>query len=161
MICRQCGQDHPADAMEPAFGRPDFIARMPADRRARDVLEHEDLCSTRDQRFFLRVVLPLPVHGRAKNYCIGLWVEIRKDACDRILELWSAPDQGKEPPFEGWIANDIPFAPSMLGLPVRLQLMNPPGRAQAILQPCGHPLFAEQTEGISMHRMHEYGALCA
>lgn len=161
MICSQCGKNHPADAMEPAFRRPDLIANMDPRRRAREVQENDDLCIVGGTRYFLRVVLPLPVIGRDKDYAIGLWVEIEKAARDRILELWSAPDQGDEPPFEGRIANDIPFEPSMLGLPVRLQLMNPPGRAQAFMQPCGHPLFEEQTKGISMHRLHEYAALCA
>lgn len=161
MICPQCGQAHSADELELAFRRPDVIAAMDPQQREQTVQESDDICAIQSLRYFVRAVLPLPVATRERRYAIGLWVEVDEPACRRIVELWSDPGQSAEPPFDGRIANSIPTLPSTLDLAVQLRLTGPTTRPEAYLQAQDHPLFAEQSQGISPHRAHEYSVLSA
>jgi len=159
MICHQCGKAHSIDEIELSYRRPDEIANMPADQRERLVKEDDDLCAISGQRFFARAVLPLPVAGREEPYNIGLWVEVEKSSFKRLIELWSIPDQDSIPPFTATLANDIAMQPSTIGLAVELYLTGTTTRPRILLRSTGHPLFDEQSKGISAHRAHEYTAL--
>lgn len=159
MICHQCGKEHSIDEMELSFRRPDDAANLTPEERERLVKENDDLCIIAGKRFFIRSVLPLIVETRERAYNIGLWVEVEKSAYDRINELWVDPEQNKEPPFEALIGNSIPTLPETIGMPAMLQLTGPTSRPEVFISTSAHPLFIEQTEGITEHRAHEYSSL--
>ena len=159
MSCECCGREHPFDELELTFRRPDDIFARSDEERARDVRESDDTCRTRDGRWFVRGVLPLPVSGRDVPYNIGLWVEVEEAAYDRIIELWDDPDQADEPPLPARIANHIPMLPETLGLEAALRLTGPKSRPNVFVALPGHPLHDEQTGGITVHRAFEYTAL--
>jgi hypothetical protein len=156
MRCAQCGKEHPLETMELTFRRPDVIAALTAEQRALEVRESDDLCQMREGRWFVRGVLPLPVHERDHPYRIGLWVEVDEDAFQRIRELWDDPDQADEPAMAATIANAIPTLPATLGLAAALRLTGPTTRPDVFVADGAHPLFAEQAGGIPFHRAFEY-----
>lgn len=156
MICRQCGQEHSIDEIELTFARPDDIAKMDELKRRMQVQEDDDLCVITSGRCFVRAVLPIPVEARDEPYNIGIWVEVERQAFRRILDLWSDPLQTDEPPIGGTIANEISMLPGTLGLSVTMHLTGPTTRPNVYLLPSEHPLFAEQSCGVSAHRAHEY-----
>jgi hypothetical protein len=91
--CSQYGKIHARSELELTFKRPDVIASLPEGDRRSDVKESEDLCSLRSERFFIRAVLPLPVEEWKSPYRIGIWVEVQRNAFDRVLQLWEDPAQ--------------------------------------------------------------------
>jgi len=147
--------------MELTFRRPDDVAALSAEERKRTVQENANLCVVEGERFFIRALLPLPVNGRELSYNIGLWVEVDESAFNRVYELWSDPDQESEPPFAARVANAIPTLPSSVGLEAALHLTGPKTRPEVLLRRVAHPLFLEQSNGISAHRAHEYTSLFA
>lgn len=159
--CEQCGVDHPMDALELSFRRPDDIAALtPVERSAR-VQENSDLAVLDGERFFVRAVLPLPVHGRSRPYNIGIWVELDQPSFERIYALWDEVDQTAEPPFQVRLGNEIPLLPVTLGVAAELQLVSATLRPTVRLASPEHVLAVEQSRGITAHRAHEYSALFA
>jgi hypothetical protein len=154
--CAQCGKEHPRSMLERSFKRPDVVHAMPKDERKANVHETDDQCRIKNERFFVRGVIPLTVAGRDRAYAIGAWVEIDETVYRRIAELWDDPNQATEPPFPATIANSIRSLPETLGLPVSLKLTGPTTRPHILVPPCKHPLHREQCAGITEHRAHEY-----
>lgn len=159
MICTTCGQEHSLEEMELTFRRPDEVAKLSVDDRARLVQENDDLCVIDGKRFFVRALLPLPVQSRQSPYRIGLWVEVAEAAFSRVYQLWDSSEQVLEPPFSAEIANDIPTNIGSLGLQAELRLTGPTSRPDVFLKPSQHRLYVEQTRGIDEHRAFEYSAL--
>jgi len=155
-MCSMCGKVHPRNELEMSFRRPDVVAAFPEEQRKTDVKESDDLCVIKWERFFVRAVLPLLVKEWDGPYRIGVWVEVEKNAFDRIRDLWKDPAQGKAPPFLARIANEIPLLPHTNELPVLLQLTSPTDRADVIVPESEHPLHREQRLGITAHRANEY-----
>jgi len=156
MLCAQCGKEHPVSEMELTFRRPDVVAAL--DRRELEarVQENRNFCVMDGERFFVRVLLPLPVQGHEQSYCIGLWAEVDRPAFDRIYDLWETPDRGDEPPMNARLANEVPFAEGSLGMNADLQMMGGDSRPCVYLRPSQNPLYGEQQSGISTHRAYEY-----
>ncbi len=147
--------------MELTFRRPDDAANLTQEERERTVKENSDLCIIAGKRFFIRGVLPLKVEARELEYNVGLWVEVEQAAFQRIYDLWDEPEQDSEAPFAARIGNSIPTLPGTIGLSAKLQLTGPTSRPKVFVAPSSHPLYTEQTEGISAHRAHEYSSLAA
>ena len=55
----------------------------------------------------------------------------------------------------------IPSLPLTLGLQVAMRLTGPTTRPEFHLADAGHPIYREQTVGITAHRIHEYNAFFA
>jgi hypothetical protein len=161
MKCAQCGEEHAVEDMELTFLRPDDAASLTKEERALKVQESSDMCVIEGKRFFVRILLPLPVMDNERPYNIGLWVEVQQPAFERIYELWSEPNQASEPPFPATIANTIPTLPETIGLSSYLKLTGPSTRPSIVLTCEEHPLYVEQQSGITAHRAYEYSALFA
>jgi len=152
----KCGEEHPPDVTELVFLRPDAAASLSEDERKAMVQENADLFIINGKRFFIRAVLPLPVAERVTPYHIGLWVEVNQKDFERVYELWESPLQHLEPPVAATLANDIPLVPTTLGLAADLRLTGSSSRPEVIVQPCTHPLYVEQNDGIDAHRLSDY-----
>jgi hypothetical protein len=145
--------------MELTFRRPDDVAKLSVDERARLVRENDDLCIIDGKRFFVRSLLPLPVESREVPYCIGIWGEVTQAAFKQIYDLWDSNEQVHEPPFAAEIANEIPTVGGSLGLRAKLRLTGPTTRPDVFIEPSQHRLYVEQARGIDEHRASEYSAL--
>jgi hypothetical protein len=154
--CEQCGKEHPRNALELIYKRPDDIHEMPVEQREQDVKETDDQCRTRDGRYFIRGVIPLNVEGREQPYRIGAWAEVDKQTYVRVSELWDDPDQAREPPLPARLANNIFSQRPTLNMPVNLQLTGATSRPDILIPECAHPLHREQCLGITEHRVYEY-----
>lgn len=156
--CQQCGAVHALDELELSFARPDAVFELSGDERKRDVQESSDLCVVRGEHYFVRAILPLPVHGSDIPYRLGVWVETSQVAYKRICELWRDEDQALEPPFEVTLANGIPTVPETRGLAALLHLTGPKTRPDVFIATSNHPMAEQQREGISAHRAYQYTA---
>jgi hypothetical protein len=157
VTCLTCGKVHPLTESELVFGLPDEIFALSKEDRSARCHISDDICALDQQRFFVRGLLPLPVHGRAQVYRVGLWAEISAEVFRRILALWSDPAQSDEPRLPGILANQLPLIEeASAGLPVLIQLTGPKMRPEFYVQSVDHPLHTEQTNGIDEHRALEY-----
>ena len=80
---------------------------------------------------------------------------------DRIYELWEDPAQSKEPSFAVALANEVPFSAGSLGLRASLKMVGNESRPWIHLSPSSNSLYAEQQNGVSEHRIHEFTSLFA
>lgn len=159
--CSRCGEEHDLSGMEPTFDYPDAYLAVPEHERAERAYVGEDDCRIRDadrgRRYFLRMLLPVPVRGESDDCCWGVWVEVNEDAFARATELWSDPAQSREPPFPGLLGNSLEEYPETLGLPGVVQLTGPSTRPRFTLAPeLDHPLAAEQRDGVYPERVLEW-----
>lgn len=116
----------------------------------------KDMCALDRSRFFIRGLLPLPVHGRDRPYRIGLWAEVDEPTFGQILRLWKDPAQADTPLLPGTLTNDVPLVPPTAGLPIGLRLTGPKTRPEFFIANTEHPLALEQRCGIDPHRALEY-----
>ena len=157
VTCSTCGKVHSLADSELVFGLPDEIFALSKEERSSRCCLGDDICALDQQRFFVRGLLPLPVHGRAQAYRIGLWAEISVEVFRRIHALWSDPAQSEEPRLPGILANQLPLNEETSSrLPILIQLTGPKTRPEFYVQRVDHPLYAEQTRGIDEHRALEY-----
>lgn len=160
--CSRCGVEHDLSEVEPSYRRPDEWYAVPEDEREYRVWDGKDACGIRslddsERRFFLRVGLPMPVHGEAIPCNWGLWVEVSERAFYRVRELWYEPSQASEPPFEGWVANALAGYESTLGLRGEVTLTGPKSVPSFRLAPdSDHLLAREQREGVWPERVLDW-----
>jgi hypothetical protein len=156
VVCSVCGQTHRKSESELFFQRPDVIQALAGNDREKRCKSTSDAWMLDGERFFLRGLLPLPIRGESRRYCIGVWAEVSRDVFARVNELWTEPVQSAEPRMPALLANALPLGPGSLGLFVVIQLTGPKTRPEYYLEATEHPLYSEQARGIDSHRALEY-----
>jgi hypothetical protein len=160
--CSKCGAEH--EVLDPTFRRPEPYVRLDPECQEAHAKANDDVCRItlpdRPARYFVRGVLPVEVRDRPQDLWWGLWAEVSESAFRRVVELWSAPDQASEPPFQGTLANVIPSYPNCLGLPLSVQLTGASSRPEfRFTAAAQHPFAAECLAGVDSHRAAEWSAL--
>jgi hypothetical protein len=164
--CAGCGKSHDLSDLEPSFSRPTAYFGLPEDERSERTMNTAGLCAIRGEgtdpdRFFVRVLLPVPIRGESRKFCWGIWAEV--DEADFIVvdDNFENPAQAELPPFRGRLANEIPFMPegaaTTLGLQGMIQLTSPQEYPEFVLDEfSAHPFVLEQREGVFAERLLEY-----
>ena len=162
MRCATCGADHDWDGMEPSFERPDAYWAVPEAERPQRTLVGKSDCRIRDladtvRRYFLRVMVPIPIRGEARICNWGLWVEVSAPDFKTAWDRWDDTDQAGEPPFPGILANRIGGYPETVGLPGLVQLTGPTTAPDfRFKENLDHPFAREQREGVFAERRLEW-----
>ena len=158
--CPCCGKLVPGNDIELSYIRPDDLARLDQCEIDEHCQFSEDYYIYTNQYFFLRCVLPLPVNGRDREYCIGVWVQLSEDNFSTVWELWDDVNQQNNPPLKGLLANNVHLNSGCIGSDVLIRLVSPDERPriEVLNEKCS--LFLEQHSGISIHRVSEYSDLC-
>jgi hypothetical protein len=140
--------------MDIAFAKPaDYFAVPEPERKRRCVLT-SDWCVIDERCFYIRGVLYVPVTDSAQQFGWGLWARVSKPAFQRYYELYSA-DASDEPPFRGRLCGEHPGYEGLDGLEIKVQLRKASERPTFTMIRCGHLLYQEQQNGITLHRVHE------
>lgn len=157
--CQQCGREHNDINTQIGFGKLDAYFEVPESEREKRVFVNSDVCDIDRERFFVRGVLQVPVHGH-DHFGWGIWVEMKPSDFIRYLELYEDPDQANEPPFHGQIATAIPaYRETTLGIPVVVQLTGPTARPLLFIQNgVDHLLAREQSSGVDVDRLDDFRA---
>lgn len=148
--------------MEPSFGRPDAYWAVPEAERAQRTLCGKSDCRIRDladthRRYFLRVMLPIPVYGEGRPCNWGIWVEVNASDFETAWARWEDPDQVNEPPFPGVLANSVGGYPETVGIPGRIQLTGPITPPEFTFDhDIEHPFAKEQRNGVFPERRLEW-----
>jgi hypothetical protein len=160
--CDTCGGEHDLSEMEPSYTFPDAYLDVPTDERPYRSTVGTDECrlhdgTNADARYFLRVLLPMPVRGETEACAWGVWAEVSEAAFTRTRELWDDPGQHDEPPFAATLANALTCYSSTLGLPGEVTLSGPAIIPTFTLAgELDHPLAREQRDGVHPERVVEW-----
>ena len=160
--CDTCGGEHDLSEMEPSYTFPDAYLDVPPEERDARTMVGSDECRlhdtpTADPRYFLRVLLPMPVRGEHEACAWGVWAEVSEHAFSRTRERWDDPGQDDEPPFEATLANALTGYAATLGLPGQVTLSGPEIVPTFTLAgELDHPLAREQRDGVHPERVVEW-----
>ena len=160
--CGTCGGEHDLSEMEPSYTYPDAYLDLPPEERDARATVGSDECRLHDgtnaeQRFFLRVLLPMPVRGETEACAWGVWAEVSEGAFTRTRELWDDSAQFDEPPFAATLANALTGYSATLGLPGEVTLSGPSIIPTFVLgDQLDHPLAHEQRDGVHPERVVEW-----
>ena len=172
--CATCGVEHDLSDLEPAYAYPDAYLDVPPDERVLRTTMRDDDCRVRGtegtgDRYFLRVLLPMPVRGDVDACAWGVWAEVNEAAFRRIGEVFAGTGSTADEPMHGGVshggaaafdarlANALVGYGATLGLPGSLRLSGPFSAATFTLAPeLDHPLAREQRDGVHPERVIEW-----
>lgn len=158
-VCSFCGDYHDEALLDIRALFPDAVFELSDEQREDRVDAGDDACvldgGSEGARYFIRGLLELPIRDLAESFAYGAWVEVDQRAFRRIGDLWRDPLASREPPFSGFLANELEPYEGTSGLPTALKLRDvelvPSIR---VLEPT-HPLHEDQSLGIAGRRVHE------
>jgi hypothetical protein len=158
-VCSTCGEWHSGLPLDWSFTAPIYWEQIPEDERSNRGFLNTDICVIDKQDFFVRGLIPIPVIESEEIFMWGVWVTLSEPNFDRIISLWNDPRIIEEPPYFGWLANNIPIYPNTLNMKTHISSRNVKDRPLIELEPNDHPLPREQRTGISRKRVEEIAAL--
>lgn len=116
----------------------------------------EETCVIKRQHFFVRGHIEIPVKGRKTPFVWNVWSSLSAESFQAMLERWTSPDRASDPPYLGWLSNDLSAVyPSTLNLKLSVRTRDLGQRPSFELEPTDHPLAIEQGRGISVERVRE------
>jgi hypothetical protein len=158
--CHCCGQQHNELPLAMGHDSPDpWLGLSKAERESRGEIG-SDTCIIDGRHFFVLGCLEIPLVGHAEVFRWLAWVSVSEKSFARITDLWETDIRDNEPPFFGWLSNNIAIYPETFALKTNLYLRNHGTRPFIHLEPTDHPLAIEQREGIPLKRVEEIVAAC-
>jgi len=154
-FCSACKEWHSGLPLDWGVAAPIYWEQIPAAERSIHGRLTEDFCSIDDRDFFVRGLIEIPIIGSDKRFMWGVWVSLSRQNYRRTIELWNSPKRLQEPPYFGWLSNDIPNYPSTLNLKTNISARDLKLRPFIELEPTDHPLAVEQRNGITLARIVE------
>jgi hypothetical protein len=159
-VCQRCGEEHVGLPLDWAYHKPSY---WEGPRAEGDFLD-DDLCvwtdDDGDRAYFIRGVLPIPVHDTGEVFNYGVWSSLSERSYERVLELWDDEAREAEPPYFGYLSNHLPGYPDSLNLHLAVMTGALRRRPSFVLLPGPeHPLIDEQWQGIDRARVQEIAEL--
>jgi hypothetical protein len=116
-----------------------------------------DQCVIRNEEFFVRGLVCVPVAGLDEPFEFGAWVSLTEGDITRMSDAWYTPDREKSmPPLPGHLANNIvSFDEPTLGLRVLVHTREVGLRPHIEIIDDNHALAVEQRDGISQEALVE------
>jgi hypothetical protein len=153
-----------------AHKRPPYYFDVPEPERASRVEINDDLCRIApiradgsDAIYCIRATLDIPIIDSDAPFCWGVWVTHSEDAFQRYEATFDL-DQTDDGAF-GWLAVVLPYyrrtAPGDFLEHLACDVeWGPKGhRPKVIVRPCDHPLYRDQSEGITWDKAVEIARL--
>jgi len=146
--CRTCGAQHEEAPF--CFGADapwrELVDEDEFDRR---VQLSADQCIVDEKVFFIRGHIEIPIHATQTEFVWSVWCSLSKESHERCAARWELPERQGDSYF-GWLSTDIFGYPETRNLKTNV-IIREPGRVPRIqLQASGHPLYAEQRDGITL-----------
>jgi hypothetical protein len=153
--CGHCGTEHAGIPADIAYKRPVQFFMVPEAERPKRVKVNDDLCVVDDKLFAIRGILRVPIIDQpGESLRWGVWAAVSQRSFERYFEIYDR-DASDEPPFRGLMAVSPPGYPDLLDREVMIQTGTATERPVFTPVEHGHPLFAEQRDGITTRRWHE------
>jgi hypothetical protein len=153
--CRSCGQRHDEEANCFVIELPLYAAQVPDHERARRVDATSDQCVVDKEHFFILGNVDVKVPGSELFIRWSVWTTLSKANFLRASELWHVAGREAEPPYFGWLSNQIPGYPDTLNIKTMVQTQPVGIRPQIRCIEEGHPLAGDQGNGVTVERLRE------
>jgi hypothetical protein len=155
--CETCGNWHDGLPLDYGYAAPHYWTRDLSSRP--DCFLNADFCVLRNEHFFVRGLIEIPVLPGEDFFRYGAWISLSKKNFDRMRELWHPHKLLIEPPYFGWLSNSIDLYPETLNLKASVSSRVITQRPFITLEATDHPLALEQGNGISIDRVREMAEL--
>jgi len=153
--CHTCGAIHSERPTCFSFEAPMVVSQLSETDRGRRVEMSSDQCVLDEEHFFILGTLDLPVRNSDEILRWIVWSTLSRQNFERACELWRVKGRESEPPYLGWLSNQLPGFPGSLhaklwvhtealGLRPRLEVLD-----------VGHPLWDAQRNGITSEQADE------
>jgi hypothetical protein len=157
-ICPTCGRTHD-DLPAVTAAAPLVWDQATAQEQADDFDLTTDTCIWKDEHYFVRGVLELPLTDREGVLSFGVWSTLSHDNFFRYLPTFEEENEADRidlPPMFGWFSNNLPGYPETLNLKVMLHARTGGLRPLMELEETDHPLSVAQREGITFRQAVDY-----
>jgi hypothetical protein len=124
------------------------------ERRAR-VERGSDQCILDGKHFFILGNLDVPIVGSPDTLRWTVWSTLSEANFERASELWDASGRDAEPPYFGWLSNQIPGYANSVNIKAMVQTQSVGTKPQLRVIEEGHPLAFDQEHGITEERAGE------
>ena len=158
-VCSTCGQWHAGLPLDWAFNSPFYWGEIPESERSKRGFLNSDFCTTDGREFFIRGIIEIAIINSNESFMWGVWAKMNQVDFDRMVELWNDPKIVEEPPYVGWLSNNISIYPNTLNLKLRIHSKDVKDRPFFEFEQTDHPLVMEQRVGITQERIEEIAAL--
>ena len=138
---------------------PDIYFSIPEAERAKRIKVDNDTCIIDDEHYFVRGRLEIPVIDSKEVFAWDVWVSQSETNFKRTIELMRTKGRESEPPYFGWLSNNLHLYPDTTNLKTEVQTRAVGSVPTIQLEPTDHPLAVEQRNGITLARVKEIAAL--
>jgi hypothetical protein len=145
--CASCGETH--DELPAVTLRsPDVWFNSSEQEQADQFDLTTDTCIWKDEHFFVRGVLQIPLVDREGTFDFGVWTTLSRENFSRYMELYESPKRASLGPMFGWFSNKLPGYPETTNLKCNVYPCEPGSRPVVELELTDHPLSVQQREGV-------------
>ena len=153
--CTVCGERHDVLPLKYSIKAPQAITAIPPEEFEKRVVITADQCVIDGQDFYLRGRIVIPVRELDAPFVWGVWAEISPKSFLRANELWHTPGREQEPPFSGWLNNDLFLFGNTINLELDVHTQVVGERPRFTVHDPNHPLAVQQREGITIERVQD------
>jgi hypothetical protein len=153
-VCATCQQTH-SGIFDLGCDGPQVYLASSTEEKEQAFQKSDDLCTWNSEHFFVRCILPIPVHGVDEYFAYGVWSSLSKENFELYREHWDHPASDGLGPWFGWFSNHLKAYPETASLKCRVHPQDGGQRPLLELEPCDHPLAMEQRQGITVERLLE------
>lgn len=150
--CHTCGAVHSERPTCFSFETPRIVSQLSGNDRSRRVEMSSDQCVLDEEHFFILGTLDLPVQNSDEILRWIAWSTLSKQSFERACDLWRVEGRESEPPYPGWLSNEIPGFPESLHVKLLMHTEAIGIRPRLEVVDTGHPLWSAQQKGISRER---------
>jgi hypothetical protein len=153
--CHTCGVWH--DERPTCFKAevPAAVAELSDIELRRRVDRWSDQCILDGEHFFILGNLDVPVRGSSDGLRWTVWSTLSEANFERASELWDTPGRESEPPYFGWLSNQIPGYPASVNIKAQVHSQAVGVKPLIRVIEEGHPLTHDQEHGITEARADE------
>lgn len=153
--CSTCGQYHAELPLVLGNPAPAAWEAVPPEERTEHCGLSSDQCVVKGEHFFILGRLEIPITDGDQPFTWLCWVSVSRKNFERACELWHQEGRESEPPYFAWVQSALPYPGGTLNLKANL-VTQPLGQRPLVkLQESAHPLYVEQSQGITMARVKQ------
>lgn len=114
-----------------------------------------DYCSIRNESYFVRGVIHLPIIGTADSFRWGVWGSLSRKNFEALIRADEVGGRPESTEMFSWLSTKLPEYPDTLSLKMFAVIQEPGIRPHFRLERADHPLAKEYHEGISPQRVRQ------
>lgn len=155
-LCHRCDERH--DGPPFSYGTDAPVHWSDEDATRPDSLLEQEYCVIRDEFFFVKGNVSIPVRDADQDFEWTVWVSLSRANMTRALDVWTTEGRESEPAYFGWLSTDLSavYGQTTVNLKTHVHTRPVGIRPVIFVEPGDHPLSIEQQQGITRARVREF-----